>query len=595
VHDEFDEYHLMHELYGHPHDAELKQMLQHKVVKGAPINIRFPPTPLPCATCLQVNTIASQVPPSTATHRKAEYPGQVLCLDNMGPIGPTGQGYPYINMITDLCTGAAIATNSLENKAQTALAQEVSLHRAHRAAAPRGGTQRLELDMGSDVLTKRTKAFADAQGMLISDFAAGNPRPRGAIERPHQTFKRKLRMLLHSSGLPSEQFHYLIEHARRLFNLTMADNTPTKSKHEAYYRSQPSAKTLLHRFGAQVVIKIWPTPPGLQARGLRGRWYGLAGNSNTVHLVSVQYLTKGGALKHRVVRSRDVRFLDDATEPDDAFDAASVPTAPLAEDDPVLATALDTLGRTLYHGTHADECSDCGAEDSILYSCDYCPLAHCFSCTDATLPQLAGTWRCVTCRAQDAAVPMDRVQDVDEANLFPAWSRTKWGVGADADTDASDVDEQLPAEPPDLDGPLTPGVPDRPWLHPDTQARRRAALLRRSTVAAARLARHDASAPAPTVAAHTAARTARHARRQHQPPALTEPAVTPDDEPADVRPRSDVDQSDTLYDLDDGSSSRCMPVAATRSVAATAAPATHTPPPPLARPHACLRGGAAGA
>ncbi len=108
-------------------------------------------------------------------------------------------------MIMDLCTGAAIATNSVENKAQTALAQEVSLRRARRATAPLGGTQHLELDMGSDVLTNRTKVFAESQGWLLSDFAAGNPRPRGGVERPHQTIKRKLRMLRHSSCLPSDQ------------------------------------------------------------------------------------------------------------------------------------------------------------------------------------------------------------------------------------------------------------------------------------------------------------------------------------------------------------------------------------------------------
>jgi hypothetical protein len=39
-------------------------------------------------------------------------------------------------------------------------------------------------------------------------------------------------MLLHTSGLTLEQYryHYLTEHARRLFKLTMADNEPTKSK-----------------------------------------------------------------------------------------------------------------------------------------------------------------------------------------------------------------------------------------------------------------------------------------------------------------------------------------------------------------------------
>ncbi len=103
------------------------------------------------------------VPPSTATHRKAKYPGQVLCLDKLGPIGPTGHGYPYVNIITNLCTGAAIATNSLKNKAQTALVQEMCLRRAHRATAPLGGTQGLELDMGLDFLTNRTKVFAESQ------------------------------------------------------------------------------------------------------------------------------------------------------------------------------------------------------------------------------------------------------------------------------------------------------------------------------------------------------------------------------------------------------------------------------------------------
>ncbi len=85
------------------------------------------------------------------------------------------------------------------------------------------------------------------------------------------------------------------------------------------------------------------------------------------------------------------------------------------------------------------------------------------------------------------------------SNLFPAFSRTKWGVGADSDTEASDVDEQFPTEAPDLDGPLLPGAPDRPWTQPATQARCRAALLCRSTVLAARIARHAAiAAQAPT-------------------------------------------------------------------------------------------------
>ncbi len=91
------------------------------------------------------------------------------------------------------------------------------------------------------------------------------------------------------------------------------------------------------------------------------------------------------------------------------------------------------------------------------------------------------------------------------------------------------------------------------------------------------------------MAAQTAARTARHARRKHQSPVLAARAVTFEDETAGVRPRAArrVDQGGTLPDVDDGSSSepesptavraRCMPVVVTRSVTATAVPATRTP------------------
>ncbi len=56
----------------------------------------------------------------------------------------------------------------------------------------------------------------------------------------------------------------------------------------------------------------------------------------------------------------------------------------------MLTDALDPLSRTLYNGTHADADYACGQTTTVLHSCDYCPLAHCFSCTDATLPELTG-------------------------------------------------------------------------------------------------------------------------------------------------------------------------------------------------------------
>ncbi len=171
-------------------------------------------------------------------------------------------------------------------------------------------------------------------------------------------------------------------------------------------------------------------------------------------------------------------------------------------------------------------------------------------------------------------------READETTLFPAAPRTKWGVGA-ADMDESDVDEQLPTVAPDLDGPAPPEATD-------PHARRRAKRLRRTAVLDARTAAN--AAPAPTGAAQTAARTARHARRQHPAPALAEPAADSDEYIAAAHPRAarHRDQGDTLPDLADGSSSegedptpahpRRAPVA--RSVAVTAAPAADTPSAP---------------
>ena len=166
-------------------------------------------------------------------HRRALYPGQILRIDNLGPLSPTGTGYPYLNMITDAFTGAMIAATPLETKGQTALHQEVVLKRAHRTAAPEGGTQHLEMDNGTDVATERTLNFATGQGMTTSNFTSSRPASRGSVERPHREWNRYMRWLLTTSSLPAGHEVYLFNHARRLFNLTLSAADPSKSTIQA--------------------------------------------------------------------------------------------------------------------------------------------------------------------------------------------------------------------------------------------------------------------------------------------------------------------------------------------------------------------------
>jgi hypothetical protein len=125
---EYDAYRTAHELYGHEGDVALKRMLANKVVYGGPVNLHFPPKPLPRSTCLEANISASKTPPLESPHRQARYPGQFLRIDNLGPLSPTGRRLLV-----------------RETKGQTALQHEVIMRRAHRSAAPRGGTQHLEI------------------------------------------------------------------------------------------------------------------------------------------------------------------------------------------------------------------------------------------------------------------------------------------------------------------------------------------------------------------------------------------------------------------------------------------------------------------
>jgi hypothetical protein len=280
-------------------------MLSQRFVAGGPVNVVFPSKPLPCSTCLEANIAASKTPPTEVENRRTLYPGQVLRIDNLGPLSPVGMGYPYVNMITDAYTGAMLAATPLENKAQTALHQEVMIKRAHRSAAPLGGTQHLELDNGTDVASARTLTFAKNQGMTSSTFVPNRAQSRGGVERPHREWKRKMRWLQATSDLPPEHTVYLFNHARRLYNMTASAADPTKSKHEHYYKSKPEASALLHTFGAAVVILRLPKPPGLQPRGVRGRWYGLAGDGNSIHFVAVRTQRSPGApITEKVVISR---------------------------------------------------------------------------------------------------------------------------------------------------------------------------------------------------------------------------------------------------------------------------------------------------
>jgi hypothetical protein len=164
---------------------------------------------------------------------------------------------------------------------------------------------------------------------------------------------RHVRVVLIAADIPTEQWYYVLAHARRLTNLTMSSNDPAKSKHEAYYRRQPTFDSL-HLFGCQVIIKVFPKPTMFRARAIRGHWYGLAGDSgHSVHLVSVQVVTPGGMLTHRVVRARNIRFMDAAQEPDADFDATIAPAESLAADDPAIEATYDVVGRQVNTPTSA--------------------------------------------------------------------------------------------------------------------------------------------------------------------------------------------------------------------------------------------------
>ena len=188
--------------------------------------------------------------------------------------------------------------------------------------------------------------------MTVSNFAPHHQRPRRRIEPLHRDFGRKRRSILIASQTSPSQWPYAWQHARILYK-----RDPTKTKHEAFYGVMTRHKGL-HLFGAPVVIKILPKPTMFQPRAVRGRWFGIAGERVTsVHRVSIKCTTSNADAKTKVVRSRNIRFLD-ATFPDDSDTTDPVATV-LKEDHPLFSDLMDTQGRSLNEGPSDDECSGC--------------------------------------------------------------------------------------------------------------------------------------------------------------------------------------------------------------------------------------------
>ncbi len=141
-------------------------------------------------------------------------------------------------------------------------------------------------------------------------------------------------------------------------------------------RNRANASAYRSMLGAPVVAKIYPKPTILQLRGKRGRWFGYASETGvSVHQVSVRCKTANGTFKNKVIRSRDVRFLDAAAP----YESETTDPADIIakDDDPIFDDRSDTQGRLYY------QCSSCD-EETTLYGFDYCSRAHCFSCTHAT-------------------------------------------------------------------------------------------------------------------------------------------------------------------------------------------------------------------
>jgi hypothetical protein len=172
-----------------------------------------------------------------------------------------------------------------------------------------GGVLRIHSDIDVAMLTQEFRQYLKTEGIVLVPCAPYDPAGHGFIERPHSDIWAQTRCNLidyhNTTGtvLPPEFYPSALQHALAGIN-SIPRGAETQSPYELEFDRKPRYDHLM-QFGQPVVIQVLPKPADKSIpRGTQGHHVGMTEGSDSLHLVLLTYVTKGGKTVTRGLSGR---------------------------------------------------------------------------------------------------------------------------------------------------------------------------------------------------------------------------------------------------------------------------------------------------
>ena len=188
---------LWHCRFAHHNYADVKKMINKKLVVGLDLNSAVKPDPV-CEPCLAGKMRSNPFPPSSS---HASKPLELIHSDIHGPLPVCAiVDYRYWITFIDDCTSFKAAM-ALKRKSDAFNAFKT--FKAYAENALDAKIKALQDDKGGEYMSKEFIVFTDACGIEQRHTTRNRPQQNGVAERANRILSEDITAMLNESGLPA--------------------------------------------------------------------------------------------------------------------------------------------------------------------------------------------------------------------------------------------------------------------------------------------------------------------------------------------------------------------------------------------------------
>ena len=224
---------LWHRRFTHHNYADVKRMIEHKMVTGLVLESNSNPDPI-CEPCIAGKMSANPFPPS-ANHNCL--PLALVHSDLHGPFSvATHQGYKYWITFIDDSTHLR-AAYLLKTKSQAF--EAFKEYKAWTEKQLSAKILELQDDKGDEYMSREFLQFTTQHGIQRRHSTWNRPQQNGLAEQANRTMGDRITAMLAESGLPFSFWGHCLASMVHVWNRLPTASLPNTTPFEAFYKRKP--------------------------------------------------------------------------------------------------------------------------------------------------------------------------------------------------------------------------------------------------------------------------------------------------------------------------------------------------------------------